>query len=812
MIDKYLNTNTFNKNDYLRLLLKNFLNNSRVFSENVRFDVMLDLYNHVQKKYKVKPRGVYSVIQYDSSREEYVYIHENVYGIKYKFKTPLDLLTNREKVLDGMKLKEEKIFKIKKLINMTEEITRFEHYEIDEMKTFSSKNVTEEKKKLKIFLKLNTSIEMVIEGSFHNQETFKVYFNLLKNKNVQELINVKNMVNEFFVYDFLLNVQPMNPQGLGRTDLKKIMINEYSLTDKADGERRFLLIHNGRLTLYNPRTLDTERLRSDNIDISGTYLVDGEYLVRERSFYSFDILYYKNKDVRQEDLKKRYSLLTKTKTMFKNPYFSYNVKKFYFGEDFNKQVKTIWDNRKKYPYNLDGLIFTPVNQIYTSDLKSIVFPVYKWKDKHSIDVRIEYSKKDNFTFFHHSSHSSKSKTWNLFYDRMDSGIKFSRFVTKTPQFEKFGMKKDDLYYLGFPGKPRKGSKIRDDIIEYEWINNKWVFLRKRNKDKIKPNAKKTIDSTLYTILDDITLDELYNLTKSSSQEQIGNLYDLTKDNTEKRDNWRKLHNFIKYSLIQNYSGDTVLDLACGKGGDFFKMRNEGVKTVLSIDSSYEEIYGVGGYINRLEKEGFTKKENFYYEKDGVKVCPVWGDITKSILKYKCGLSDEENKKLKNFFNTILPSKQFDSVQIMYAIHYMFGKFKDGKWLESSRYTNGFVKNVNDCLKENGNFYGVYLGGENIKKDMKFIKDNEIFYEIKHKKKLTKKEVETLEIKNVVWGEIIISEPKMYEKTLRKTFSDFKITVKDTNVENYIKDFKKKKPLKEDEVKLGMVNKVFVLTK
>ena len=48
----------------------------------------------------------------------------------------------------------------------------------------------------------------------------------------------------------------------------------------------------------------------------------------------------------------------------------------------------------KLPYLLDGIVFTPQNQIYTRSFKEIKFKTYKWKppENNSIDFYIELEK------------------------------------------------------------------------------------------------------------------------------------------------------------------------------------------------------------------------------------------------------------------------------------------------------------------------------------------------------------------------------------------------------------------------------------
>ena len=55
------------------------------------------------------------------------------------------------------------------------------------------------------------------------------------------------------------------------------------------------------------------------------------------------------------------------------------------------------DNNVEVPYILDGLIYTPLKQIYTKYMKEQKFKNYKWKppDKNSIDFYVKIEKDEN---------------------------------------------------------------------------------------------------------------------------------------------------------------------------------------------------------------------------------------------------------------------------------------------------------------------------------------------------------------------------------------------------------------------------------
>jgi hypothetical protein len=161
---------------------------------------------------------------------------------------------------------------------------------------------------------------------------------------------------------------------------------------------------------------------------------EGEYV--DGRFMLFDIFFLNNKDVRKETLVNRIKILDELiKIINKDSYKfrTYSADKFelksvidFYKKDLIDYVKylnenkklidrkyflfpigfdvreifaysvLIWEELRKGPYMLDGLIYTGMQQIYTTIQKDIAFPILKWKpeDLNSIDMYIEFVKND----------------------------------------------------------------------------------------------------------------------------------------------------------------------------------------------------------------------------------------------------------------------------------------------------------------------------------------------------------------------------------------------------------------------------------
>jgi hypothetical protein len=724
-------------------------------------------------------------------------------------------------------------------------------------------------RQLNKYLRLDMTIVKSISPTQHKISEENEYIVEIEVTNIDNKIEMIKSLKDYIkkirrVYfnkeKFLFNLGTMNPQTLEKKDLPYLKKYTYTVTDKADGERIFVIFFNKKIFFYNPKTQEIQYQIENPTKLEDT-VIDGEYLKDLNRYMAFDLLMINYKDKRDRYLDERLRVLEQVSKEFsKIKDVDMQIKKFY-KEDIFDNAKKIWENRKDmFEYNLDGLIFTPNEQLYTSDQQTI--PVLKWKEALSIDVRVEYNHRQNFTYFHHSSKNISSKPWGLrphrsiynypqYEEQIEKDIHWLRWTTTKKDIinnlsqlnlgrvtqNKKGM---DIFSLGINGVPHSNSHIRPifskyDIIEYEYDfeANQWIAIRKRTFDKEKANAYKTVESVVKSVINYISLNELYEL-KHHNEENIGALYDLTRDDI-KRKNWRKYNNYVKNRMYKEGSSRISnknkyhLEFACGKLGDMNKLIKNGYKNILAIDSSKEELYGKHGAEERLIGLGF-RQQGIYYIKDDIKFTLIWGDITKDIKSGEAALKEDEKEKLLKFFKDLPENwKGFDSISIMYAIHYLFGESsKEEKiWNTDKQKWEGFMENIKGLLRYNGLFFGTYLNGANLDNDtMKFIKDGDLMYEItpllnknvpKHISYDTffrKKQINTHDIKNEVWGEnVVISEPRINKNVLEMSTGHFglKQLNDNTTFEQYYQDFEEdyNKTLSEDEKRLCFINNTFM---
>lgn len=143
---------------------------------------------------------------------------------------------------------------------------------------------------------------------------------------------------------------------------------------------------------------------------------------------------------------------------------------------------------------------------------------------------------------------------------------------------------------------------------------------------------------------------------------------------------RNLNNWIKTELINEYYikvkgrlryGDSfrVLDLCCGKGGDLFKWQSNRINHLIATDIAEVSI---GHCMERYEN--LKRRHN---------------GRTFTAEFFAC---DATTNLIRGYFQN--PSEKVQLVSCQFAFHYCF---------ESFAQANLMVRNISDCLEENGYF-------------------------------------------------------------------------------------------------------------
>ena len=504
---------------------------------------------------------------------------------------------------------------------------------------------------------------------------------------LQSIQNSKYIMPKFFLnkiistYSTLLGQNPRYPSFAGPLPftLTKNIFDEghlscgYSVTDKADGDRKLLLISNGGHTIIisRPKSKGLQYQHVGTMDSKmDDSLFDCEYV--NNMLYIFDCVYIKGADLRFRPLDHRLDACNIMKNEYPNINLKIAIKTFFFAED-GKIIKVengkktsvasdlniytvshhLWKTKTNFKYNLDGLIYTPINANYYNT------SIYKWKDNDTVDFYVE--------------HISTTQ-WKLYIAGLDDNSNYIHLPFS-------GLNGDGIFKL------RKGRNI--ELIENKIFKSNTSFkegLITVSASSAKKYFTKTIVEFKFYGSQLLPIRTRYDKDKANNIRAINDVWDsvvnpLTISTIKKgvyKSCIRQYHNQIKRFLINSYSSSkNVLDIGSGAGGDIRKYESAKIKTCVGIDIVNVE------YEHNKGKFHFVKATNELYNVQNL---------------------------LKN--HTV---KQFDVVNVFFAAHYFF---------KSDDTLLNFVKNINSSLKTNGVIILTFMDGQkifNLLKDKKIAK-------------------------------------------------------------------------------------------
>ena len=423
-----------------------------------------------------------------------------------------------------------------------------------------------------------------------------------------------------------------------------------------------------------------------------------------------------------------------------------------------------------YSYEIDGLIFLPLNlgvRQTTLEPKDISiggrwYANFKWKPVHhnTIDFKIVFDKdvayNKNLIIYEGNNKYIQGSLFvklyknNLFerqiaYKLLNNGETINDynedylFVPLNPylgQRGQFGDLDDltstihiKLDHNGIP-KATNGDIIENgstieclyDITQEDKFK-RWTVIRNRN-GKL-PNALFTSYAAWNLINNPILTDNLSG--KKAIQDQ--DIYYSEKTDVQTSASIRKFNGFVKREIIvRSLRGKTrprVLDLACGKMGDFRKYVDTNVSSLVGMDIVPDNLMNVNnGAAVRLLQINLLKGMRYNHKVESLakNTMLILGDCSKNISSGEAG-ADEMNKyyldilygrkkpkpktKLHRMYN--IGVNQFHCVVCNFAIHYFFND-------ENSLHQ--FLLNIKENLKDQGHFMATCLDGKTILKELK----------------------------------------------------------------------------------------------
>lgn len=503
------------------------------------------------------------------------------------------------------------------------------------------------------------------------------YYNLIKD---DVFINAYNKKNGEIP---LLTPKPVTLERENMIDPSEYgaisILSEYTVTEKADGERLLLYINNeGNVYLIN----NTFRVEDTGLKASAeahNSLIDGEYITcnkrrdnaKKGLYAAFDIYYIKNKKVTDLPLVDknacRFKYLKSIEPLLNNKdsVIEFIVKTHYTGDNILDDCKKILSSADSYPYEVDGLIFTPaklaVYSYYVNKPVQITDNmkwdrVFKWKpvEQNTIDFLVQegneimisgikyreiklyvgynasqweqISPDEGLKLRYDYSYAKKNKTLrNSYIPKL-----FKPTIYYTPGVEIAYVKIDNNNEL----RAENGDKIEgESIVEFKYIldntikvGHRWVALRVReDKTRIYKQGKLSKTANELGVAINIWRSIHVPVTEAMilgnepvfSSNAPDDLEDRLLDTDDiyysreiPRDSLLSVHmlNFhnqgIKRALYMKADRkEKLLELACGQGGDMSRWIDAGYNFVLGVDFVKNNIYNprYGAYSRMLKR-------------------------------------------------------------------------------------------------------------------------------------------------------------------------------------------------------------------
>ena len=493
----------------------------------------------------------------------------------------------------------------------------FKGFKIEMSMFLSSKSIDDLEKS-----RMSYDIEIEVDNSNSDSEALLSFTSeILKViQNSKTLMSVSLKKNVLKDYGDL--VKSCKFSGVQPETIKSSKIDiqaEYALTLKLDGRRSLLFIRGKFIYAINSK-LQFSCVEEISDNSFHSTIMDCEFY--KGVFWIFDLFVFKGTDLRDNA---SYTLKTRLENVrivckaINNSKFL--EKEYFFGNTFTNSVNLL---KNDFTSGIDGIIYTLVNKAYPSKKNGCVPLKWKPRELNTIDFKIKKISSD-----------SEKETWELYcYDTIED-ILFS--VPDYPE-------SISTLHIG------KNSFISGSVVEFMFdrITEQFVPLKTRH-DKIRGNHISVARDNFETIVYPFDFETLRRTRKNS--------YFF---------NMRRYHNWIKSKLLYKYSAKSgsLLDLACGKGGDIHKWISHNIRRVSGYDICSDSIKEANTRLYKVLSNPTTKNFEFSF--------------------FQIDLS------LGNF----QVEQKFDTVSCFFAIHYFF------KDLES---INRIVCLIKDSLKKDGHF-------------------------------------------------------------------------------------------------------------
>lgn len=502
------------------------------------------------------------------------------------------------------------------------------------------------------------------------KQVLEDYHNMVKNDVVVSGYNKKSGDIH------LIAPKPVTLEQMNMVDPKTYgavsILSEYTVTEKADGERILMYANeSGDIYLIN----NTLMVEATGLKVSSAFynsLIDGEFIKCDRRidnsnrglYAAFDAYYVGGNRITSLPLIGenvcRYLHLQQFAKNITGGEIDFIVKEHRYSDNILKDSKNILSNAKLFPYEIDGLVFTPAKLALYSYYTNRPVPitdnvkwdrVFKWKpeDQNTIDFLVKFGKtltKNGIQYREVKLFVGyNASQWEDHTIENVMKIRYGKSHTHEASSYVAVLFKPQSYYE--PGietshikinsgniiRTETGEKIEDSsIVEFRYNNDKnikpserWVPIRIRD-DKTRIYRKGTLSKTANdfgvalniwrSIHNPVTTSMIMGETDinvNANGNSDGDINDLVSDDIYysrniSRDNLLSIHmlNFhnqgIKRNLYKNIprKKGSLLELCCGDGGDMNRWIDSGYEFIFGIDFVKHNIYNpVSGAYSRM---------------------------------------------------------------------------------------------------------------------------------------------------------------------------------------------------------------------
>lgn len=512
------------------------------------------------------------------------------------------------------------------------------------------------------------------------QTVLNEYYELVKND--IKIYHKKNTKNEIP----LITPKPSTLERKNMIDPREYgsvsILNGYTVTEKADGERiLFYVDKKGKAYLIN----NTYRVQDTGITITSknafNSIIDGEYIIcdkrkdySEQNLYAaFDIYYLGGKKVTSlplmNDKESRYKHLKEfEKLVPKNKdAVEFIVKEHRYSVDILSDSKDILTN-KEFPYEVDGLIFTPAKlalySYYANNPVQITNNtswdrVFKWKpvEQNTIDFIVKIDKtimKNGIKYKEAKLYVSYNPLrWEdidiktglkLRYDKefrneFDSRVKYVPVLFRPEIYYQPGIECAHIRHNNKGDIVAENGDIieSNSVVEFRYINdstipvnerwkptrvredktriyNKGILSKTANDKEVALNIWRSIHSPVTTSM---IIGNEPVMNHNGSDDKHLEADDIYYSRNIPRDyllsvHMNNFHNQGIKQMLYNYPNKkgNLLELCCGEGGDMSRWIEAGYSFVLGIDFVKNNIYNPrSGAYSRMR----TRMSKFFYE-------------------------------------------------------------------------------------------------------------------------------------------------------------------------------------------------------